>query len=182
LVEIDDPASDVVGAALHPRGRLLIAILDDQFRDPIAIFLDLHANILSDSAISRTMVAFYHFPAEHWKHLRTTNVIESSFATVRHRTVRSKGCLSNKTALAMIFKLAETAEKLSSGPYPARAPTVGITADSVRFGICRKNAQTKAEIRPNKASPYNPPAKLPVQSFIKPTYHGPKKPPRYPAA
>ena len=46
-----------------------------------------------------------------WKHLRTTNVIESSFATVRHRTVRSKGCLSNKTALAMIFKLAEAAEK-----------------------------------------------------------------------
>src|SRR3984893_9677086 len=47
----------------------------------------------------------------HWKHLRTTNPIESSFATVRHRTVRSKGCLSNKTALAMIFKLAEAAEK-----------------------------------------------------------------------
>ena len=56
------------------------------------------------------LLAFYDFPAEHWKHLRTTNVIESSFATVRHRTVRSKGCLSNKTALAMIFKLAEAAE------------------------------------------------------------------------
>jgi transposase-like protein len=56
------------------------------------------------------LLAFYD-PAEHWKHLRTTNVIESSFATVRHRTVRSKGCLSNKTALAMIFKLAEAAEK-----------------------------------------------------------------------
>ncbi len=58
-----------------------------------------------------TLLAFYDFPAEHWKHLRTTNVIESTFATVRHRTVRSKGCLSNKTALAMIFKLAEAAEK-----------------------------------------------------------------------
>jgi putative transposase len=57
------------------------------------------------------LLAFYDFPAEHWKHLRTTNVIESSFATVRHRTVRSKGCLSNKTALAMIFKLAEAADK-----------------------------------------------------------------------
>jgi putative transposase len=57
------------------------------------------------------LLAFYEFPAEHWKHLRTTNVIESSFATIRHRTVRSKGCLSNKTALAMIFKLAEAAEK-----------------------------------------------------------------------
>ena len=57
------------------------------------------------------LLAFYDFPAEHWKHLRTSNVIESTFATVRHRTVRSKGCLSNKTALAMIFKLAEAAEK-----------------------------------------------------------------------
>lgn len=58
-----------------------------------------------------TLLSFYDFPAEHWKHLRTTNVIESSFATIRHRSVRSKGCLSNKTALAMIFKLAEAAEK-----------------------------------------------------------------------
>jgi putative transposase len=57
------------------------------------------------------LLAFYDFPAEHWKHLRTTNVIESSFATIRHRTVRCKGCLSNKTALAMFFKLGEAAEK-----------------------------------------------------------------------
>ena len=57
------------------------------------------------------LLAFYDFPAEHWKHLRTTNPIESAFATVRHRTTRSKGCLSNKTALAMIFKLAQAAEK-----------------------------------------------------------------------
>jgi putative transposase len=55
------------------------------------------------------LLAFYDFPAEHWKHLRTTNLIESTFATVR--TVRSKGCLSNKPALAMIFKLAEAAER-----------------------------------------------------------------------
>ena len=58
-----------------------------------------------------TRLAFYDFPAEHWKHLRTTNPIESAFATVRHRTTRSKGCLSNKTALTMIFKLAQAAEK-----------------------------------------------------------------------
>ena len=56
------------------------------------------------------LLAFYDFPAEHWKHLRTTNPIESTFATVRHRTTRSKGCLSNKTALAMIFKLAQAAQ------------------------------------------------------------------------
>jgi len=57
------------------------------------------------------LFAFYDFPAEHWKHLRTTNPIESTFATVRHRTVRTKGCLSNRTALAMIFKLAEAAQQ-----------------------------------------------------------------------
>ena len=51
------------------------------------------------------------FPAEHWKHLRTSNPIESTFATVRHRTIRSKGCLSNRTALAMVFKLVEGAQK-----------------------------------------------------------------------
>jgi Transposase, Mutator family len=55
--------------------------------------------------------AFYDFPAEHWKHLRTTNPIESTFSTVRHRTIRSKGCRSNKTALAMVFKLLEGAQK-----------------------------------------------------------------------
>jgi putative transposase len=59
----------------------------------------------------QALLAFYDFPAEHWKHLRTTNPIESTFATVRHRTVRAKGCLSNRTALAMIFKLAQAAEK-----------------------------------------------------------------------
>lgn len=57
------------------------------------------------------LLAFYDFPAEHWQHLRTTNPIESAFATVRHRTIRARGCLSNKTALAMIFKLAQAAEK-----------------------------------------------------------------------
>jgi len=57
------------------------------------------------------LLAFYDFPAEHWKHLRTTNPIESTFATVRHRTIRSKGCLSNKTALAMVFKLVEQAQR-----------------------------------------------------------------------
>ncbi|HEY5732163.1 MAG TPA: IS256 family transposase [Methyloceanibacter sp.] len=58
-----------------------------------------------------TLLAFYDFPAEHWKHLRTTNPIESTFATVRHRTIRAKGCLSNSTALAMVFKLVDGAQK-----------------------------------------------------------------------
>ncbi len=59
-------------------------------------------------------------PAEHWKHLRTTNPIESTFATVRHRTIRSKGCLSNRTALAMVFKQLEAAQKSSTRPQSIR--------------------------------------------------------------
>ncbi|MDA0681714.1 MAG: IS256 family transposase [Proteobacteria bacterium] len=57
------------------------------------------------------LLAFYDFPAEHWVHLRTTNPIESSFATIRHRTDRAKGCVTRDTMLAMIFKLGQCAEK-----------------------------------------------------------------------
>jgi putative transposase len=57
------------------------------------------------------LLAFYAAPAEHWKHVRTTNPIESTFATVRLRTDKTKGCLSRKTALAMVFKLAKSAER-----------------------------------------------------------------------
>jgi len=57
------------------------------------------------------LLAFYAVPAEHWKHVRTTNPIESTFATVRLRTERTKGCLSRETALAMVFKLAKGAER-----------------------------------------------------------------------
>ncbi len=57
------------------------------------------------------LLAFYDFPAEHWVHIRTTNPIESTFATVRHRTDRAKGCVSRNTMLAMIYKLGMSAEK-----------------------------------------------------------------------
>ena len=57
------------------------------------------------------LLAFFDFPAEHWDHLRTTNPIESVFATVRHRTVRSKGALSPKTAKLMVFRLVMAAAK-----------------------------------------------------------------------
>src|SRR5205807_7051380 len=81
----------------------------DAFVQTYAVKCDKAVDCLSKDRT--TLLAFYDFPAEHWRHLRTSNPIESSFATVRHRTVRSKGCLSNKTALAMIFKLAQAAEK-----------------------------------------------------------------------
>lgn len=56
------------------------------------------------------LLTFYDFPAEHWKHIRTSNPIESTFATVRHRTKRTKGCLSRRTGLAMAFKLMMSAQ------------------------------------------------------------------------
>jgi putative transposase len=57
------------------------------------------------------LLTFYDFPAEHWQHIRTTNVIESAFATVRHRQRQTKGNGSRKAALAMIYKLGVEAEK-----------------------------------------------------------------------
>jgi transposase-like protein len=57
------------------------------------------------------LLCFYDFPAEHWKHLRTTNPIESTFATIRLRHRRTKGNGTRKTSLAMMFKLAQAAQK-----------------------------------------------------------------------
>lgn len=57
------------------------------------------------------LFTFYDFPAEHWRHIRTTNPIESTFATVRHRHRQTKGCGSRAATLSMVFKLAREAEK-----------------------------------------------------------------------
>ena len=57
------------------------------------------------------LLTFYDYPAEHWEHLRTSNPIESLFATVRHRTIRTKGALSQDTARLMVFKLVTAAAK-----------------------------------------------------------------------
>jgi transposase-like protein len=57
------------------------------------------------------LLTFYDFPAEHWAHLRTTNPIESTFATVRLRTNKTKGCGSRLATLTMVFKLAQSAEQ-----------------------------------------------------------------------
>ena len=57
------------------------------------------------------LLAFYDFPGVHWTHLRTTNVIESSFATIRHRSKRAKGCVSRQSMLSMIYKMGMCAEQ-----------------------------------------------------------------------
>jgi putative transposase len=58
-----------------------------------------------------TLLTFFDFPADHWDHLRTSNPIESVFATVKHRTVRMKGALSQDTARLMVFKLVMAASR-----------------------------------------------------------------------
>jgi putative transposase len=60
---------------------------------------------------TEALLAFYEYPAEHWDHLRTSNPIESVFATVRHRTVRTRGALSQKTAKLMVFTLVRAASQ-----------------------------------------------------------------------
>jgi len=62
-----------------------------------------------------TLLTFYDFPAEHWKSLRTTNPIESTFATVRHRAARAKGCVSRSSMLAFAYKLIQSASKQWKG-------------------------------------------------------------------
>lgn len=82
----------------------------------IVIFVDKYETKYSKAVDCLTkdreaLLTFFDFPAEHWDHLRTSNPIESVFATVRHRTVRTKGSLSHKTARLMVFKLVMSAAK-----------------------------------------------------------------------
>lgn len=81
----------------------------DRFvRDFSAKYPKAVAILVKDRAV---LLTFYDFPAEHWIHIRTTNPIESSFATIRHRTTRTKNCVSRNTLLGLVFQLALTAEK-----------------------------------------------------------------------
>ena len=82
----------------------------------IDLFVDKYATKYDKAVTCLTkdreaLLAFFDFPAEHWDHLRTSNPIESVFATVRHRTVRTRGALSAKTAKLMVFKLVNAAAK-----------------------------------------------------------------------
>lgn len=90
------------------------------------------------------LLGFYDFPAEHWDHLRTANPIESVFATVRHRTVRTKGALSQKTAKLMVFTLVRAAEKKSRRLNGAnQLPRV---VDGITFtdGVALRDPKTRA--------------------------------------
>ncbi len=89
------------------RAEALVAI--DLFKEKYGIKFEKAVACLTKSRDE--LLAFYDFPAEHWIHLRTSNPIESVFATVRHRTVRTKGALSQKTAKLLVFTLIQAASK-----------------------------------------------------------------------
>jgi len=89
------------------RAEALVAI--DLFKEKYGVKFEKAVACLTKS--KDELLTFYDFPAEHWVHLRTSNPIESVFATVRHRTVRTKGALSQKTAKLMVFTLIQAASK-----------------------------------------------------------------------
>jgi putative transposase len=96
---------EIYGAPTRAAAEAAIDVFADKYRDKY------------DKAVAcltkdrEALLAFFDFPAEHWEHLRTSNPIESVFATVRHRTVRTKGALSARTAKLMVFKLVNAAAK-----------------------------------------------------------------------
>ena len=100
-------------AHLH---EIYLADTRDDAQGAFTYFLDLYGPKYPKAAACLQknrdeLLAFYDFPAEHWKHLRTTNPIESTFATVRLRTAKARGCFSRQTVLTMVFQLARCAEK-----------------------------------------------------------------------
>jgi transposase-like protein len=90
------------------------------------------------------LLAFYDFPAEHWVHLRTTNPIESTFATIRHRTDRAKGCVTRDSMLAFVYKLGLSAEKrwrrIRGFEYLAKVITGVKFQDGIEVTESRKEA------------------------------------------
>jgi transposase-like protein len=95
------------------------------------------------------LLAFYDYPAEHWAHLRTTNPIESTFATVRHRTKVTKGPGSRAAGLAMAFKLIEVAQcrwRAVNAPY-----LVALVRHGAAFINGKLVERPKAETQPEAA-------------------------------
>ena len=100
-------------AALHEiwmaESRAIAEQAFDQFLTTYEVKYENAAECLAKDRLA--LLTFYDFPAEHWPHLRTTNPIESTFATVRLRTAKTRGCVSRAGILAMVFKLTKCAEQ-----------------------------------------------------------------------
>ena len=91
------------------------------------------------------LLRFYDFPAEHWQSIRTTNPIESTFATVRHRTVKSKGCFSRDTIMMSVFKLIREAEKNWKKLYGQKMLADVINLVEFKDGIAQKKITESVE-------------------------------------
>ena len=91
------------------------------------------------------LLTFYNFPAEHWQHIRTTNPIESTFATVRHRTRKSKNCFSRDTIIACVFKLCKEAEKRWKRLYGYQRLADVINLVKFIDGLSEKKQNSKQE-------------------------------------
>ena len=98
------------------------------------------------------LLAFYDYPAEHWIHVRTTNPIESTFATVRHRTKITRGPGSRSTGLAMAFKLIEAAQhrwRAVNGPHLVALVRAGATF--VNGKLLERPEETPSTTQPDAA-------------------------------
>jgi transposase-like protein len=113
---LDKMAKKVQGHAKNLIHEMYMAPTREDGLNALESFIDLYQAkypkacecLVKDKEV---LFAFYDFPAEHWSHIRSTNPIESTFATVRHRTRQTKGCGSRKATMMMVFKLAEQAQK-----------------------------------------------------------------------
>jgi transposase-like protein len=112
---------DRMPKSIQPKAKVKIhdiylAPTKEQARVAYNSFISLYGKKFPDACERLTkdkdvLFTFYDFPAEHWVHIRSTNVIESTFATVRLRTEKTKGCGSRLATLTMVFKLACEAQK-----------------------------------------------------------------------
>ena len=108
------PKSQQLSAKKHVQDIWMANTREDAqqaFDDFITLYNDKYHKAVECLKKDReTLLSFYDFPAQHWHHIRTTNPIESMFATVKLRTAKTRGCLSRKTGMAMVYKLAMAAE------------------------------------------------------------------------
>ena len=93
------------------------------------------------------LMNFYDFPARHWQHIRTTNPIESTFATVKHKTRRSRGCFSRETVVASTFKLLQEAQKRWKKLYGYKQLADVISLVKFIDGIDERTIKNKSDLR-----------------------------------
>ena len=108
------------------------------------------------------------------------SLVVSSATRLVERTQREAECHFTRVAIVSSHNAGSLFGAFDSHSPADCVAGARAAGNTLAVGMWRKKAQTIAEISPSNASPYRPPEKLPVKSFITPTYQGPKKPPRLP--